>query len=105
MSGGGIRGIRGINEFKKTFNSFGFGNISDDAFLTAVEIDLSRTGANITEIGIGHLARSVHDTSHYTNLETFHVLSGFLYAGYCGAEVVEGATASGTGDIFRFDHS
>ena len=53
--------------------------------LSFVKRDLSWTTAHISEIGIGHFTRSVHDASHDRDLHSFQMMrycpdlsSGFL---------------------------
>ena len=47
---------------------------TDDAFLADVEIDATRAAADVSEVGVRHLARSVHDASHDGDLEALEVL-------------------------------
>ena len=44
-------------------------DFSLDASLADIEIDLSRSGADITEVGIGHLPRAVDNAAHNGNFD------------------------------------
>src|SRR2546426_11813746 len=45
------------------------GHVALDPLLPHVEIDAARAAADVSEVGIRHLARAVHDASHDGDLE------------------------------------
>src|SRR5439155_18495837 len=51
-----------FNQVHQSLHRFRLGNVEVNCFLSNVEIDLSRCSADVTEIGVRHLARPIHDT-------------------------------------------
>ena len=59
-----------------------------------------RTRANISVVGIGHLARAVYYTPHDTYFQVFEVSRSLLDSFYGLLQVKESTPAAGAGDIF-----
>ena len=59
-----------FQEVDESRQSFGGRDILDDKVLPFVKADTSHAGPDIAIVGIRHLARSIHDTTHDTDLET-----------------------------------
>ena len=90
-----------MDQFEKFLDGFFLGDILLDTFLRLVERDLTTTSSYITVIGIGHLARTVHDAAHDAYLQSHEILRGCLDAGDGLLQVIERAPTTGTGDILR----
>ena len=69
------------NQLDEFFYRLLFGNILFNAFFFLVEAHFTTTGTYISIISIRHFTRTVYDTAHDTNLQSFEVRSGCLDAG------------------------
>ena len=49
-----------------------------DAYLLFVEANLATTGTDIAVVSICHLARTIDDTAHDTNLQTYQMTGSRL---------------------------
>src|SRR5699024_3549930 len=88
------------NEFYQLFHRLFFGNVLFDALLLLVEADFASSGAYIAIISIGHFSGTVDNASHDSYLESFQMAGGCLDTGNGTFQVVEGASAAGTRDVF-----
>ena len=90
-----------MDQFEKFLDGFFLGDILLDTFLRLVERDLTTTSSYITVIGIGHLARTVHDAAHDAYLQSHKILRGSLDLGNGLLKVIERTATARTGDILR----
>ena len=90
-----------LDKFDELLYRLFFGNVLLDAFLLLVKTDFAASGTHVTIVGIGHLARSVDDAAHDAYLQSFQVRRSGLDAGDGTLQIVERASAAGTGDVFR----
>ena len=91
-----------LNESEELGDSLFLRDVFEDTFLAAIEGDAVATGADVTVVGVCHLAGTVDDATHDGDLETgqvrrsgFHFFDGVL-------KVEHGASATRAGDILRF---
>ena len=77
-----------------------FGNVLFDALFLLVEADFASSGAHIAVVGVRHFSRTVDNASHDSYLESFQMAGGCLDTGNGTFQVVEGASAAGTRDVF-----
>ena len=87
------------DERDEALNSLLLGDILLYALLGLVERYLAATCTHIAIVGISHLTRAVHNTTHDTNLQAHHILGGSLDLGDSLLQVVECATATRALDI------
>ena len=71
------------------------------AFLGFIEGDLTAPSTYITVVGIGHLTRTVDDTTHDADLQTHEVFRGSLDLGDGLLQVIERTPTTRTRDILR----
>ena len=57
------------DQFEQLLYGLGLGDVLLNTFLGLVEGDLTSAGTDIAVVGIGHLARTVHNTAHDTDLQ------------------------------------
>lgn len=69
-------------------------NVLFDTFFSDVKVDLARFRANISKIGIGHLARTIDDASHDGNFDSGKVVGALLDPFGDILEVKKGASAA-----------
>ena len=59
-----------VDELKQFVDGFFLRDVLLDAYLAAIETNLSTGSSNIAVVSIGHLAGAVDDTAHDANLQT-----------------------------------
>ena len=65
-----------------------------------IERYLATTGTDIAIVGIGHFARTIDDTPHNANLQTYQIFGGSFNLSDGLLQVVERASAARARDIF-----
>ena len=63
------------DQFEQLLYGLGLGDVLLNTFLGLVEGDLTSAGTDIAVVGIGHLARTVHNTAHDTDLQAALILA------------------------------
>ena len=86
------------DEIDEAFYRLDLGDVEAHRLTPDVEVDLARRAADISEISIGHLARTVHDASHNGYLHAFKVLSAGLDEGGDFLQIKQCSTTARAGD-------
>ena len=71
-----------LDQLDKVFHSFLLGDIFLHQFFLPVERYLSVLCSHVAVIGIGHLTRTIHNTTHNPDLQVPQVREVFLYQRY-----------------------
>src|SRR5262245_54668509 len=82
------------DQINEALDGFAFGNVEFHRLLANVKIDLVRGAADVAEVGIRHLAGTVHYATHDRDLHTFEMLGALFDPGGDGLEIEEGAAAT-----------
>ena len=88
------------DEFDEAVDGLLLWDILLDTLLGFIKRYLTTTCAYVTVVGIGHLTRTIHNTTHDTNLQTHEILRGSLDLGNGLLKIVERTATTRTGDIF-----
>src|ERR1041384_7970064 len=57
------------NQIYQPVHGFGFGDVEFDWRFADVEVDLVRRSAHVSEVRVGHFARTVHNATHDGDLD------------------------------------
>src|SRR5262245_30929640 len=90
-----------LDEGDETLVRLRGGDVPRDEVLPDEERDLVRAPADVAEVGVGHLAGSVHDAPHDGDLETLEVRGPLLDAARRLLEIEQSAPARRAGDELR----
>ena len=74
-------------------------DIALDDLCAAIEGDLARSCSDVAEIGICHLARTIHDATHYCDFQPVEVSRCCLYFCQSLLQVEECSAATGAGYV------
>ena len=77
-----------------------FRNVLLDTFFLLVQADFAASGTDIAIVSICHFTRTVYDTSHDTDLETFQMRGCRLDACDGTFQVIQCTSATRTRNIF-----
>src|SRR5436190_4538952 len=94
-----------FNQRDKFFVRVDLRDVVFDAFFPDVEIDFSRSAADVAEIGIGHFAGSVDDATHDGDLHALEMTGLLADALRRRLQIEECAATAWTRDEFGFRNS
>src|SRR5690606_13063955 len=80
------------------------GYVAPHHLFTSVKRNASGSGAHVSIVGVGHLTRPVHNTSHNPDLNPFQVIGAFAYHRGRLLQVEQRSSAGRTGNVFRLGH-
>ena len=90
----------GFDEGDKLFDGVGLVDVALHDLAAFVEGYLACAGAHIAVVGVGHLAGSVDDAAHDADFDAFEVVGASFDLLERLLDIVLGAAAGGTGDVF-----
>jgi hypothetical protein len=93
------------DQIDQSLNRFDLRNIELHGLFTDIEIHFSGSAADIAEVGVGHLTRTIYNAAHDGDTNTLEVSCGGLDAGRGFLKVEEGTTAGGAGNIVGLENA
>ena len=89
-----------VDELQQALHSLFLGDILLHALLTFIKGDLAPTCTHIAVVGIGHLARTIHDAAHDADLQAYQMAGSRLDTSNGLLQIVERTATPRAGDIF-----
>ena len=71
-----------FNQGEKLGDGVFLGDVFEHTLFATIEANFAAACAYIALIGICHLARTIHNTTHDTNFQSLQVRCGCFYLGY-----------------------
>ena len=89
-----------LDEVNQPLDGCGLGDVHLDALLALVQADAAGSRSDVAVVGVGHLARTVDDTSHDADFQVGQVGCRLLDALYRRLQVKHRPAAAGARDKF-----